>query len=189
MVLHPIDIAIIVVYMLGMVVVGFIVERRARGGISSYFLGGNKMPWWVLSMSNAASMFDISGTMWLVSLLYRLRPQERVHSLAVAGVQSDLFDGLSVGLAAAVGGHDRRRVDHAAIRRRYRLRGLADQRRDLCAGERDRLHGLRLCRHREVLRRSFCRPLLRPTPTRSSLSASRRSTPWSAVCTASCSPT
>ncbi len=70
MTLHPIDIAIIVVYMLGMIVVGFIVERRARAGITSYFLGGNEMPWWVLSMSNAASMFDISGTMWLVSLLY-----------------------------------------------------------------------------------------------------------------------
>ena len=28
------------------------------------------MPWWVLSMSNAASMFDISGTIWLIMLLY-----------------------------------------------------------------------------------------------------------------------
>src|SRR3954470_2596715 len=68
--LHPLDIAIILVYMLGMVVVGFVVEKRARGGISNYFLGGHKMPWWLLSMSNAASMFDVSGTIWLVSLLY-----------------------------------------------------------------------------------------------------------------------
>src|SRR3954467_6388125 len=68
--LHPLDIAIILVYMLGMVVVGFVVEKRARGGIDNYFLGGHKMPWWILSMSNAASMFDVSGTMWLVSLLY-----------------------------------------------------------------------------------------------------------------------
>ena len=68
--LHPLDTAILVIYLLGMIAVGFVVERRARGGMSSYFLGGNKMPWWVLSMSNAASMFDISGTMWLVSLLF-----------------------------------------------------------------------------------------------------------------------
>ena len=68
--LQPIDIAIILTYMLGMIVVGFVVERRARGGIDNYFLGGHKMPWWILSMSNAASMFDVSGTMWLVSLLY-----------------------------------------------------------------------------------------------------------------------
>lgn len=68
--LHPLDIAIILIYMLGMIAVGFVVERRARGGISNYFLGGYKMPWWLLSMSNAASMFDVSGTMWLVALLY-----------------------------------------------------------------------------------------------------------------------
>lgn len=68
--LHPVDIAIIALYMLGMVVVGFLVERRARRGVKSYFLGGNEIPWWILSMSNAASMFDISGTMWLVYLLF-----------------------------------------------------------------------------------------------------------------------
>ena len=68
--LAAVDIAIIVLYMLGMIAVGFVVERRARRGLSQYFLGGNEMPWWVLSMSNAASMFDISGTIWLVTLLY-----------------------------------------------------------------------------------------------------------------------
>jgi solute:Na+ symporter, SSS family len=68
--LHTIDIAIIVLYLLGMIAVGFALERRASGGISNYFLGGHQMPWWLLSMSNAASMFDVSGTMWLVSLLY-----------------------------------------------------------------------------------------------------------------------
>ncbi len=70
MALHPVDIAIIFAYLMGMVVVGFIVERQARSGIQSYFLGGHQLPWWILSMSNAASMFDVSGTMWLVSLLY-----------------------------------------------------------------------------------------------------------------------
>jgi Na+/proline symporter len=68
--LRNLDIAIIVLYMLGMVVVGFAVERRARQGVNQYFLGGNELPWWVLSMSNAASMFDISGTIWLITLLY-----------------------------------------------------------------------------------------------------------------------
>jgi Na+/proline symporter len=28
------------------------------------------MPWWMLGISNAASMFDVSGTMWLVYLLF-----------------------------------------------------------------------------------------------------------------------
>jgi len=68
--LHLVDIAIIVSYLVVMIVVGFVAERRARGGLQDYFLGGNQMPWWVLSMSNATTMFDVSGTMWLVSLLY-----------------------------------------------------------------------------------------------------------------------
>src|SRR5215475_5817740 len=68
--LHPLDIAIIVLYLLGMIAVGLVVERRASKNISEYFLAGQRMPWWLLSMSNAASMFDISGTMWLVSLLF-----------------------------------------------------------------------------------------------------------------------
>lgn len=68
--LHSVDIAIIVLYLIVMVVVGFVAERRARGGLQDYFLGGNQMPWWVLSMSNATTMFDVSGTMWLVSMLY-----------------------------------------------------------------------------------------------------------------------
>lgn len=70
MTLHPLDLAIVLVYFAVMLGVGFALERRAAQGMSSYFLGGNRMPWWVLSLSNAASMFDISGTMWLVYLLF-----------------------------------------------------------------------------------------------------------------------
>src|SRR3954447_6545723 len=68
--LHSIDIAIIVLYMLGMVAVGFLVERRAGKNLSEYFLGGQRLPWWLLSIANAGSMFGISGTTWLVSLLF-----------------------------------------------------------------------------------------------------------------------
>jgi Na+/proline symporter len=68
--LRPLDVAILIAYLAGMIVVGFIAERRARRGMNQYFLGANELPWWVLSLSNAASMFDISGTMWLVSLLF-----------------------------------------------------------------------------------------------------------------------
>jgi Na+/proline symporter len=68
--LRPIDVAVLIVYLVGMIVVGFVAERRARRGMNQYFLGANELPWWVLSLSNAASMFDISGTMWLVSLLF-----------------------------------------------------------------------------------------------------------------------
>jgi SSS family solute:Na+ symporter len=42
------------------------VVRRASRGLDSYFLAGNELPWYVLGVSNASAMFDITGTMWLV---------------------------------------------------------------------------------------------------------------------------
>jgi Na+/proline symporter len=38
--------------------------------MGAYFLGGNKMPWYVLGISNASGMFDISGTMLLVYWMF-----------------------------------------------------------------------------------------------------------------------
>ena len=64
------DIAIILAYILATLVVGFWISSRASKDIKSYFLGGNKLSWWQLGLSNASGMFDISGTMWLVYLLF-----------------------------------------------------------------------------------------------------------------------
>ena len=33
-------------------------------------MGGKKLPWYMLGMSDASDMFDISGTMWMVSLCF-----------------------------------------------------------------------------------------------------------------------
>src|SRR5258708_11742707 len=68
--LHTLDVAILVFYCVAMVIIGFAAEKKASRGMGSYFLGGNRLPWWLLSLSNATTMFDISGTMWLVYLLY-----------------------------------------------------------------------------------------------------------------------
>ena len=68
--LHGIDIAIILVYLALSVFVGYWVSHRASRDMKAYFLGGNTMPWYVLGVSNASGMFDIAGTMWLVSLLF-----------------------------------------------------------------------------------------------------------------------
>ncbi|MDQ2076053.1 sodium:solute symporter family protein [Marinimicrobium sp. ABcell2] len=65
-----IDIAIIVLYVVATLVIGFWISARASKNIRSYFLGGNKLPYWTLGISNASGMFDISGTMWLVYLLF-----------------------------------------------------------------------------------------------------------------------
>ena len=68
--LHPLDIAIIVAYLLSSVFVGYWVSHRASRDMKAYFLGGNTMPWYVLGISNASGMFDISGTMLLVGWMF-----------------------------------------------------------------------------------------------------------------------
>ena len=68
--LHGIDIAIILVFLASSVVVGYWVSHRASRDIRAYFLGGNVMPWYLLGISNASGMFDISGTMLLVYWMF-----------------------------------------------------------------------------------------------------------------------
>jgi Na+/proline symporter len=63
---HPIDVTVLVLYFIAMIGIGVAVVRRASRGLDSYFLAGNELPWYVLGVSNASAMFDITGTMWLV---------------------------------------------------------------------------------------------------------------------------
>lgn len=67
-----IDYAIVIVYLIAMVTIGLLLQRRASAGIDSYFLGNRKLPWWVLGASGMASNLDISGTMintaWIFAL-------------------------------------------------------------------------------------------------------------------------
>ena len=57
-------------YLVTSVLVGYWVSHRASSDIKAYFLGGNTMPWYILGISNASGMFDISGTMLLVSWMF-----------------------------------------------------------------------------------------------------------------------
>ena len=68
--LHAIDIAIILAYLLLSVLIGYWVSHRASKDMKAYFLGGNTMPWYVLGISNASGMLDISGTMLLVYWMF-----------------------------------------------------------------------------------------------------------------------
>jgi len=65
-----IDAVIIVVYLIGIVAVGVYFYRLSATGTRAYFLGGNKLPWWALAASGSASNYDVTGTMFLVSLFY-----------------------------------------------------------------------------------------------------------------------
>ncbi len=68
--LHSLDLAIVVIYFLTAVLIGMWVSRRGSKDLNSYFLGGKALPWYLLGVSNASGMFDISGTMWLVYVLF-----------------------------------------------------------------------------------------------------------------------
>ena len=68
--LHWIDTTIIGLYIVATIAIGFWISKRASKNIKSYFLGGNSIPWYMLGLSNASGMFDISGTMWMVYLLF-----------------------------------------------------------------------------------------------------------------------
>ena len=68
--LNPLDLAIILAYIAATIGIGFWISKRASKNIQHYFLGGNELPWYALGLSNASGMFDISGTMWLVYLLF-----------------------------------------------------------------------------------------------------------------------
>lgn len=68
--LSLLDISIILCYLLATVMIGFVLKKQASKNIKSYFLGSNTLPWYMLGLSNASGMFDISGTMWMVTLLF-----------------------------------------------------------------------------------------------------------------------
>lgn len=66
--LSTLDIAIIVIYLGLLIFIGFYLKRRASRNLESYLLGGKSIPWYMLGLSNASGMFDISGTVWLVAI-------------------------------------------------------------------------------------------------------------------------
>jgi len=68
--IHGIDIAIIVLYLCSTVFIGLWYRKKASKNKESYLLGGKSLPWYKLGLSDASDMFDISGTMWMVSLCF-----------------------------------------------------------------------------------------------------------------------
>ena len=64
------DVSIIVAYLVAIVLLGVFLQKRASANKEAYMLGGNSLPWYALGLSNASGMFDISGTMWMVTLAF-----------------------------------------------------------------------------------------------------------------------
>ena len=64
------DALIVVAYLLITVFIGLALKKKAQKSKDSYLLGGKSLPWYMLGLSNASGMFDISGTVWLVTILF-----------------------------------------------------------------------------------------------------------------------
>lgn len=67
---HPLDTTILITYILITVIIGIYIAKRASENLDSYFLGGKQLPWYLLGISNASGMFDITHIMWLVSFFF-----------------------------------------------------------------------------------------------------------------------
>ena len=53
-----------------MIMIGWYLRKSARANKENYLLAGKSLPWYYLGLSNASGMFDISGTMWMVTLAF-----------------------------------------------------------------------------------------------------------------------
>lgn len=68
--MDPFDYVIVVIYFVVVIGIGFAYQRIASRNLDSYFLGGKSMHWLAMAMSGSVSTFDITGTMWIVTIIY-----------------------------------------------------------------------------------------------------------------------
>jgi len=77
--LTVLDAAIIALYFAAVLGLGVVFRRRASRNLDAYFLGGRRLHWLTLAMSGSVSNFDITGTMWIVSILFVLGMKSMWH--------------------------------------------------------------------------------------------------------------
>ncbi|MCP4873425.1 MAG: hypothetical protein GY898_32440, partial [Proteobacteria bacterium] len=53
--MHPLDWAVIAVYLVGIVALGLALSRKASASAESYLVADRKLPWWVIGFSSVAS--------------------------------------------------------------------------------------------------------------------------------------
>jgi len=72
--LSPLDYFIIFAFLAVIVTVGMVMSRKASKNLENYFLGGRKLPWYMLGITGMSGWFDLTGTMIITSFLYMLGP-------------------------------------------------------------------------------------------------------------------
>ena len=64
------DVTVIIAYLILVSAIGLILKKQAQRNNRDYLLGDNSIPYWMLGVSNASGMFDISGTAWMVGIMF-----------------------------------------------------------------------------------------------------------------------
>jgi len=77
--MDSIDYAIVLLYFSVVIGLGFWYQKRASRSLGAYFLGGKSIHWLALAMSGSVSNFDITGTMWIISILFVLGMKSMWH--------------------------------------------------------------------------------------------------------------
>ena len=74
-----IDYGVIILYFIIVIGLGLWFQKQASKDLNSYFLAGKNIHWLPLAMSGSVSTFDITGTMWIVSILFVLGMKSMWH--------------------------------------------------------------------------------------------------------------
>lgn len=68
--LAPLDIAIVVVYLVATVLIGIFFRKRATQKLDAYYLADRTTTWWMVGLSGCSSYVDIGGTMLIIGVMY-----------------------------------------------------------------------------------------------------------------------
>lgn len=73
--IHTVDYLIVGLYFFFIAGIGILLNRRASESLDDYFLGGRKLPWWMLGFTGMGYYVNISGTLIIIAFVYMLGPR------------------------------------------------------------------------------------------------------------------
>lgn len=73
--LNSLDGGILIAYLVIVIGIGCYLKKRASASLDDYFLGGRRLPWWLLGISGMSAWVDMTGTMVITSFLFMLGPR------------------------------------------------------------------------------------------------------------------
>jgi Na+/proline symporter len=68
--LAPVDIGIIILYLIATMAIGTAFQRRASKKLDAYYLAERQATWWMIGLSGCSSYVDIGGTMLIIGVMF-----------------------------------------------------------------------------------------------------------------------